>query len=160
MKITKSKLRQIIKEEFDDEFEEEFTIEKKIEFLMKSGNPDNIKQALEFLKIFPNLRDKIDLRGFNFREINLSGFDFTGVNLAGIYLTGADLSNANLTNANLAGTYLRTANLSGADLTGTNIQNAYYPEAATYNETTKFPQGFDVKTHKTDLEYVKSLTSK
>lgn len=160
MKITKSKLRQIIKEELDDEFEEEKLSPKKaIINLVKNGEIEQAKELSMTLDMKSFLVGA-DLQGANLRGKNLSGLDFTGANLEGAYLTGADLSNANLTNTNLVGTFLRNTDLSGADLTGTNIQNAYYPEAAKYDETTKFPQGFDVKTHKTDLEYVKSLTSK
>lgn len=158
MKISESRLRQILKEELDQE------LKNRIYDLYQQGS---IGQAFEFAQtldeaLYEELRNDLlsKLPGGNYRRRDLSGLDLTGADLEGTYLTGADLSNANLTNANLAGTYLRNADLSGADLTGTNIEDAYYPEAAKHDETTKFPQGFDIQTHKTDLERMKSVMGK
>ena len=153
MRITKSRLKQILKEELDQE------LKNRIYDLYDQGS---IGQAFEFAQtldeaLYEELRNDLlsKLPRGDYRQRDLSGLDLTGADLEGTYLTGADLSKANLTNANLTGTFLRNADLSGADLTGTNIEDAYYPEVTKHDETTKFPQGFDVQTHKTDLERMK-----
>ena len=160
MRITKSRLRQILKEELEELDQE---LKNRIYDLYQQGS---IGQAFELAQaideafdeeLYEELRNDLlsKLPRGNYRQRDLSRLDLTGADLEGTYLTGADLSKANLTNANLTGTFLRNADLSGADLTGTNIEDAYYPEVTKHDEETKFPQGFDVQKHKTDLERMK-----
>lgn len=93
----------------------------------------------------------------NFREIDLSQCDLRSINLKGADLSYADLSEAILNNANLRGTDLSYANLSSANLTqadlrgtslfGVDLRDAILKEVrlagADYDETTRFPAGFD-----------------
>jgi Pentapeptide repeats (8 copies) len=75
----------------------------------------------------------VDLRGADLSQANLSGADLSGSDLSdGTNLTFADLSRADLRNTNLKGTRLEGTNLEGVQL-----------EGAVYDETTKFPRGFD-----------------
>jgi hypothetical protein len=80
----------------------------------------------------------VELRGVNFQGADLSHANFSGANLSEsdfsgeTNLTFADLSRADLRNTNLKGTRLEGANLEDIQL-----------EGAAYDETTRFPLGFD-----------------
>jgi hypothetical protein len=80
----------------------------------------------------------VELTGVNFEGADLSHANLSGANLSESNLSGStnltftDLSRADLRNTNLKGTRLEGANLEGIQL-----------EGAVYDETTKFPLGFD-----------------
>ncbi len=94
----------------------------------------------------------------NFRGIVLPGVNLVWVELKGVDLRGADLSHANLSGADLNGSNLsddtnlaftdlsradlRNTNLKGARLEGANLEGVQL-EGAIYDETTKFPRGFE-----------------
>ncbi len=94
----------------------------------------------------------------NFSGVQLSGVNLVWVELTGVNFQGADLSHANLSGANLSEsnfsgeTNLTFADLSRADFRNTNLKGTRLEganlegiqlEGAVYNETTKFPLGFD-----------------
>ena len=93
----------------------------------------------------------VDLSGANLRGANLRGADLAGANLDEADLRDADLRRANLDEAdlriaNLGRSNLEGANLSGAvlstaDLRGANLKKADLT-GATYNDQTKWPEGF------------------
>ena len=143
MKITKSKLKQIIKESLEDEHKEI------IINLFKSGQPN---QALELAKSFgaeDSIRS-ISLNGVNWRKADLKGSDLSGLDLTGVYATEADLSDADLSGVDLKGAYLRGADLRGANLKNAiNLSQSYYPETTKYDKNTIWPKDFDIKSHKT-----------
>ncbi len=123
MKLTKPKLKQIIKESLEDEYKE------KLLQIFKAGNHE---QAIELSKqvgvdflVGANLAFA-DLKGINLEGMNLSGADLAFANLKGANLSGAELSGAELSYANLY-----NANLSGANLFG-----------SIHNEDTIWPEGF------------------
>ena len=91
MKLTKTKLKQIIKESLEDEYKE------KLLMLFKYNSH---QQAIELSK-------QVDMEDF-----------LVGANLSGVDLKGANLTGANLTGANLTGAILAGANLEGANLYG------------------------------------------
>ena len=165
MKISKADLMQFIKEEIGDEYEEE---EDPIIGLIKSGDSDNIKQALELLIHFPDRLTGADLSDAVLRHAKLDGIklrsaDLTNAELYYTFLRGADLTDANLTNADLTNAYLNRANLtnanltdadlkltrlSGADLSGADLTGAKNLESSVhyrtyYNKETIWPVGFD-----------------
>lgn len=94
----------------------------------------------------------------NFSGVQLSGVNLVWVELTGVNFQGADLSHANLSGANLSEsnfsgeTNLTFADLSRADFRNTNLKGTRLEganlegiqlEGSVYNETTKFPLGFD-----------------
>ncbi len=94
----------------------------------------------------------------NFSGAQLSGVNLVWVELTGVNFQGADLSHANLSGANLSEsnfsgeTNLTFADLSRADFRNTNLKGTRLEganlegiqlEGAAYDETTKFPLGFD-----------------
>ncbi|MDP8255699.1 MAG: pentapeptide repeat-containing protein [Candidatus Alcyoniella australis] len=102
------------------------------------------------------------LQGSNLQEANLQEAFLVDASLQNANLSRADLQNAdlglaNLQNANLNKVNLRDAILYGARFVGTrlggaDISNAQISEetlwsSAIYNTDTKFPDGFDPKTH-------------
>lgn len=92
---------------------------------------------------------KTFLRGANLLRANLTGADLGEANLADSNLTGANLTGANLIGAsmwgaNLLGANLRGTHLFGADLAGTIFLDlAVDLEDARWNETTRWPDGFE-----------------
>ena len=76
---------------------------------------------------------KADLTNSDLREAIMTNSDLTFANL-----TNANLTSAIMWHAELAGASLEGANLSGAELDGVNFDHA------TYNDETKFPEGFDL----------------
>ena len=169
MKLTKPKLKQIIKESLEDE-----DMKKKLVRLFI--NPEHRQQALELatsLGIENNLfvgadLKNADLRGIDLKNANLTGANLSdadlrdailyGVKLIGADLRGTDLRGAELQGANLQGADLRFADLSvadlrGADLTGADIGTDSARWAHTrirtrfsrnirYDNRTKWPEGF------------------
>ena len=119
MKITKSKLKEIIKESMQDEYKE------KLSMLFKAGNH---QQAIELSK-------QVDV---DF----LVGADLALSRLIGADLRGANLSKANISWSNLSGANLSGANLSGADLRGTVLKGADLTDVK-YDQLTIWPQGFE-----------------
>jgi uncharacterized protein YjbI with pentapeptide repeats len=107
-----------------------------------------------------------DLRGMELQYRDLNGADFSGSvisdgNLQGSELRGAnfekaDLSNikfpfsdlrgANLREANLKGLYAPQARFEGTDLSGAILDKPKL-ERATFDDKTKWPQGFDPEKH-------------
>jgi len=98
--------------------------------------------------------------GTNFREADLKKANLSGVDLRRAILEKADLRGANLRKANLRRAVLREANLRNAVLRKTNLTGAilYGTELlevkqlnkaclinARYDDSTKFPDGFDPK---------------
>lgn len=67
---------------------------------------------------------RLNLSGFDLRNVCLSGADLTGADLRGVDLNGADLQKACLVDARLPGANLTGARLSGADLTGADLTGA------------------------------------
>ena len=132
MKLTKTKLKQIIKESLEDE-----DMKKKLVRLFI--NPEHRQQALELatsLGIENNLFVGADLRGVDLRGIDLRGANLGFANLHSANLRGANLYDANLRGANLRGADLTRANLYGADLTRADLTNIKYIE------NTVWPAGF------------------
>jgi uncharacterized protein YjbI with pentapeptide repeats len=96
---------------------------------------------------------RTQLSGADLSNAKLSGADLSEADLkrlipeanenqvqsSGTILKGADLRNAILTNADLRNVDLRNANLDNAVLDNVNLQGALY------DEKTKFPSGFDVR---------------
>ena len=122
MKLTKAKLKQIIKESLGDEM--------KTKLFQLYFNPDHRQQAIELSNSLGTPIDNDFFVGVNLRDAYLKGADLGGVNLKGAYLKGADLGGANLSGADLSGADLfdadlSHADLSHADLSGANLENAY-----------------------------------
>jgi hypothetical protein len=88
------------------------------------------------------------LSGVNLVWVELTGINFEGADLSHANLSGANLSESNfsgetnLTFADLSRTDLRNTNLKGTRLEGANLEGIQL-EGAVYDETTKFPLGFD-----------------
>jgi uncharacterized protein YjbI with pentapeptide repeats len=167
MKISKRKLRQIIKEELEED--ENKLPQEQVDILLNminSRDEEQRNQAFEIIKT-TGLQGA-DLKGANLRftkldHINLSGADLSGADLyyaflrdadlTGAKLTDADLSNsllnrADLTGADLTGADLNLTRLSGADLSGVNLTGAKNLESSVhyrtyYNKETIWPVGFD-----------------
>ena len=107
-----------------------------------------------------------DLRGMELHYRDLNGADFSGSvisggNLQGSELRGAnfekadlseikfpfsDLRGANLREANLKGLYAPQARFEGTDLSGAILDKPKL-ERATFDDKTKWPQGFDPEKH-------------
>lgn len=91
--------------------------------------------------------DEADLSGVNLSNSNLSCGSMIRANLNGANLSNTDLSDANLTEANLKGANLNGANLNHAYLYSADLENTDLRGVALdyveYDETTKFPGGFD-----------------
>ena len=145
MKITKPKLKQIIKESIEDEHKE------KLLMLFKS---DNHQYAIELSKQV-GMEDFLvgaDLSNVNLRKANLRNANLRGANLTGTFLTLADLSGADLSGADLKGAFLRAVNFSDANLeSANNLSRSYYPETTKYNKNTVWPDDFDYKDHRTKI---------
>ena len=86
MKITKSKLKEIIKESMQDEYEE------RLREMFIGGEPE---QAFELAK-------SMGMEDF-LVGVELKGVDLEGTNLSGINLRGTNLIQASLENTNLEG---------------------------------------------------------
>ena len=93
----------------------------------------NIKEA--------NLQDA-NLDRANLHQASLIDNNLQGVNLEQALLKGANLAYTNLQKANLTLANLTLANLAGADLSFANLHRTILKDAI-YNETTRFPDGFD-----------------
>lgn len=78
----------------------------------------------------------------NFKKAFAMEADFTGADLSSADLSGALLHSADFSDANLFG-----ANLSGTDLTYTRFSDGTNLQLATYDEGTKFPEGFSPEEH-------------
>lgn len=87
---------------------------------------------------------KADLRRADLRQAVLNGANLRKANLRQAKLNQADLNWANLRQADLRQADLRQANLSWADLRGADLSQANL-EKALYNESTKWPDDFDVE---------------
>jgi uncharacterized protein YjbI with pentapeptide repeats len=155
VKITKAKLKRIIKEELDAE-------KQQIMRLLKE--PDHINQGIELWRIlFPDeplpslagldLQDAnlsgldlsgANLQGTNLRDASLQGANLQGANLRDAGLQGANLQNADLQNADLQGAMLKWAKLQGAKLQGANLQGAMLKWSHA-DANTIWPEGFDPK---------------
>lgn len=83
-----------------------------------------------------------DLSGTDLRGGDLRGANLRGTVLSDANLRGADLSDANLRYADLRGADLSDTDLSDADLRYTDLRDVFL-FGARYNETTKWPEGFD-----------------
>ena len=148
MKITKSTLKKIIKEEILKEMMDNNRLaqirqiisdtEKGKKRQLKPYKQTITRNELEYI-IQNKALDKFNFHGENFRGSDLSGLDlsgldldradFSGANLEGTNLSGADLlhadfSGANLKNANLEGANLYEGNLQGAKAQGANLSNS------------------------------------
>tara|TARA_R100001079_G_C4377203_1_gene121504 strand:+ start:93 stop:569 length:477 start_codon:yes stop_codon:yes gene_type:complete len=145
MKLTKTKLKQIIKESLEDEYKE------KLLTIFKAGNH---QQAIQLARQV-GMEDFLvgaDLSGANLRNANLRNANLRGANLTGTFLTLADLSGADLSGADLKGAYLRAVNFSDANLeSANNLSRSYYPETTKYNKNTVWPDDFDYKDHRTKI---------
>ena len=163
MKITKSRLKQIIKEELERQ-------QKEIILDLLGGtdpdgyelrrDPEQIFQALEIMKSIgaeQELGKNFDLSDVSFREMDFSGQDLSNfnfymgdfyeakmvnTNLSNAILMYAELSQADLTNANLTNADLSHADLSGADLSGAKLDGAKFYQTRWDEEDTIWPDGF------------------
>ena len=157
MKITKAKLKQIIKEEIEREQKQ------KILSLLGGTDPrrdpKHIFQGLDLMKALgaeQELGKNNDLANVNFSNMDFSGRDLSNFNfyMAGFYeakMVGTDLSNtileyatlahADLTNADLTNADLSHTDLTGANLTGAKLDGAKFYETA-WDEDTVWPDGF------------------
>ena len=163
MKITKTKLKQIIKEELEREEKQ------KILSLLGGTDPDgydlrrdpeHIFQGLELMKALgaeQELGKNYDLANVNFSNMDFSGRDLSNFNfyMAEFYeakMVGTDLSNtilqyatlshADLTNADLTNADLSHADLSYANLSGAKLDGARFYETDWDEEGTVWPKGF------------------
>jgi Pentapeptide repeats (8 copies) len=90
----------------------------------------------------------VQLSGVNLVWVELTGVNFQGADLSHTNLSGANLSESNfsgetnLTFADLSRADLRNSNLKGTRLEGANLEGVQL-EGAAYDETTRFPLGFD-----------------
>jgi uncharacterized protein YjbI with pentapeptide repeats len=82
-----------------------------------------------------------DLSGARLSGAVLLGVKLARASLKGTDLTKADLRNSVLRGADLHGAKLQGANLMGADLTQADLTNALY------DDTTRWPTGFDPQKH-------------
>ena len=114
MKITKSRLKQIIKEEIEDELKYKDSLLR----IFKGGNH---QQAFELANVVGMQDFLVDA---DLVYADLGGANLKDVNLAGAILFGANLNNANLEGANLKGADLSLADLVGANLKGADLTDA------------------------------------
>ncbi len=82
------------------------------------------------------------MSGADLGRARLIGANLSGADLSKADLIGANLCRANLSGANLSGARLIFSYLMGADLSGANLNKADLKEAK-YDQTTKWPDGFD-----------------
>ena len=145
MKITKSRLKQIIKEVLQQDQEE------KLIDMMKSGDKDQFRQARDIamsltgdesfvMNFVQNILngEEPDLESFDLSNMDLQNIDFSRAAMNDIDLSGADLRGANLD-----GAMLSRANLKGADLsTAQNLDKMYFFVPYVYNDNTRWPGDF------------------
>jgi uncharacterized protein YjbI with pentapeptide repeats len=150
LKITKSILKKIIKEEII----KEMMGGKELSQIRHLANPPGNKSLLNILKAYYALASIEDANmksmahdyfmehfgkgafelanrysnhdpksgeRLDLSESDLSGWDLSGAYLRGANLNGADLRNANLTGADLINSSLFEADLTGADLTSSSV---------------------------------------
>jgi len=152
MKITKSILKKIIKEEiikemmggnkfaqirelfYSPEYKKLDNILKAYEILVSIEDPNEKsvasdyfiqylgKGAFELANRYSNHDPKSGER-LDLSGLDLSGLDFSGAYLRGANLNGASLRNANLTGADLINCFLFETDLTGADLTNSFMTN-------------------------------------
>jgi uncharacterized protein YjbI with pentapeptide repeats len=146
MKITKSLLKQIIKEVLQKDQEE------KLIGMMKSGDIDQFRQARDMamsltgdesfvMNLVQNILkdEESDLESFD-----LSGMDLQNMDFSRAAMNDIDLSDADLRGANLDGAMLNRANLKGADLsTAQNLDNIYFFVPYIYDDNTLWPNGYE-----------------
>ena len=89
---------------------------------------------------------RLKMAGVSFKYANLRSADLRSANLEGANLRSANLRDADLWGANLRSADLWGANLRDADLEGADLRYATL-EGATYNNLTRFPDGFDPEEH-------------
>jgi len=148
MKITKSTLTKIIKEEILREMMGNDHPIAKMRQFFAAGHKD-IENVTGAFKIYASIKNnaplqqlayeyflnhfgddgKVNLEGADLRGIVLNGASLQGAKLRGANLEGASLNGANLQGADLTGAILKGANLQGADLTGANLINSYLDKA-------------------------------
>jgi len=164
MKITKSRLKQIIKESMQDEYKERLRemfmngeTEQAIELARSAGMEDFLVGSTPMADLSGmnlseiNFTDAV-LRHSRFENANLSKANMTGVDLRGAVLMEANMTNANLSEANLSYSNLLDADLTGAVLRGVRLYNANLKGAKLehadltdilYNKDTQWPEGFE-----------------
>ena len=138
MKITKSKLKQIIKESMQDEYKErlrELLVvepEQALDIARSAGMEDFLAGVSFFSADLANQ----DLSGLDFTDAVLRHSRFEYANLSNANMTriifsgfpnsagGPTMENANLTGAIMTGAKLYRAELSGADMTNANLTDA------------------------------------
>jgi uncharacterized protein YjbI with pentapeptide repeats len=87
-----------------------------------------------------------NLAGANLLLASLVEAQLQGADLRGAFFTKARCFDADFRGADLRGADLRTAILAGADFRGADLRGADF-ERAKYDETTRWPEGFDPKKH-------------
>jgi len=151
MKITKSLLKQIIKEVLQKDQEE------KLIGMMKSGNIDQFRQARDMAMSLTNNNESFVMNFVqNFvqnilkdEQSDLESFDLSGMDLRNMDFSRAamndiDLSKADLRGANLDGAMLNRANLKGADLsTAQNLDKIYFLAPYVYDDSTQWPTDYE-----------------
>lgn len=86
-----------------------------------------------------------DITSGRFQGTDLRGVDFTNANLSEACFYGADLRGAILKGANLKDADFQKARLESADLSGAILGDG--PMPVTYDEHTKWPEGYDAAAH-------------
>lgn len=114
----------------------------------------NLERAhFDFANLYRANLERTNLEGADLKFANLGGANLEKANLEGAYLIvanleGAELERANLKGVDLGGARLGGANLEGADLKGALLSTALqldeaFLKDAKYDDSTKFPAGFD-----------------
>ena len=93
-----------------------------------------------------DLRDAV-LSAASLVELDLRSFDLDGTQLSEARLWKSDLRSASLRGAVLHKAGLSQARLEGADLTGADLTDAGFFRTC-FDSQTRWPAGFDVRTHK------------
>ena len=119
MKLTKTILRQIIRESLEDE-----NNDIKTKLFQLYFNPDYRQQAIELANSLGTPIDYNFFVGVNLAEMDLTFADLSNINLSSANLKGAKLKGVNLSDANLRGANLKKANLKGANLKNANLRGA------------------------------------
>jgi len=150
MKITKSILTKIIKEEILLEMMSNQRMAQMRKII--SDDSEEADMTLRNKREFEYVAHHGGLNKFRAEKgIDLSGAYLAGANLEKASLAWANIQGANLEKAYLKEAYLKEADLKRANLTGADLEGARLLGAnlkrATYNSETKFNTGFNPEDH-------------
>ena len=124
MKLTKPKLKQIIKESLEDEYKE------KLLTIFKAGNHQQAIQLARQVGVVDFLAGA-KLTFTNLKDINLEGLNLSGANLLGSALTYANLTDANLTD--------RNSHTKSSDISVLMISSSFIPFLKDFSPLPKSP---------------------